>query len=429
VGEGAIAMTPAIAQRATATVSTASFDVEAVRREFPALDQTVRGKPLVYLDSAASALRCRAAIEAVDEFLREYPANVHRGVHTLSERATAAYEKARATTARFLCAASPREVVFVRGTTEAINLVAHSFLRPRLGAGDEILLTGLEHHANIVPWQLVAEERGARLVAAPLDERGDVIVEEFARLLSPRTRIAAVAHTSNALGTVTPLAQLIGLARERGVPVLVDGAQAVPHGPVDVGALGCDFFAFSGHKAYGPNGIGVLWGRSALLQSMPPYQGGGSMIHAVTFEKTTFAEPPERFEAGTPNVEGAIGLGAALEWLASLDATGLERHESAVLRHATESLRQIEGVRLIGEPRRRAGVVSFVVDGVHPHDAGTILDAEGVAVRAGHHCAQPVMEHFKVPATVRASFAPYSTRHEVDVLAKALGKVREIFGR
>lgn len=409
--------------------SAVAFDVATARREFPALRQTVHGRPLAYLDNTASSLRCRAAIEAVDEFLRAYPANVHRGVHSLAERATAAYEGARQVVARFLHAPSPREVVFVRGTTEAINLVAWSFLRPRLGAGDEILVTGLEHHSNLVPWQLLAAERGAHLVVVPIDDRGDVGLAEVERRLTPRTRLLAVAHTANALGTVLPVEEICRLARQRGIPVLVDGAQAVPHGPVDVAALGCDFFAFSGHKVFAPNGIGVLWGRGEHLRVMAPYQGGGGMIHSVDLvHGTTFAEPPERFEAGTPNVEGAIGLGAALEWLASLGIEAAAEHESELVEAAARRLDATPGVRLIGRPRRRSGIVSFVVEGVHAHDVATVLDAEGVAVRAGHHCAQPVMAHFGVPATVRASFALYSDRSDVDALLAGLGRVREVFG-
>jgi cysteine desulfurase/selenocysteine lyase len=409
-----------------------AFDVERVRAEFPALRQSVRGRPLVYLDSTASTLRCRAAIAAVDEFLSVYPANVHRGVHQLAERATAAYEDARAVVARFLHAgssnASAREVVFVRGTTEAINLVAWSFARPRLQSGDEVLVTTVEHHSNLVPWQLVCAERGARLVVASADERGDVAVESFAERLGPRTRLVALAHTSNSLGSVLPVAAVARLARERGIPVVVDGAQAVPHGPVDLGALGCDFFAFSGHKVFAPNGIGVLWGREELLREMAPYQGGGGMIRSVDLERgTTYADPPERFEAGTPNVEGAIGLAAALRWLDTVGMEAVAEHEEQVVGEAVRRLGAEPGVRLIGRPRRRAGIVSFTLDGVHPHDVATVLDSEGVAVRAGHHCAQPVMAHFGVPATVRSSFALYSTEADVDALVAAVRRARELF--
>jgi cysteine desulfurase/selenocysteine lyase len=419
---GVTALSPSAAGRMS------TFDVEAIRREFPSLAQQVNGKDLVYLDSAASSLRCRAAIDAVHEFLSGYPANVHRGVHALSQRATAEFERARKDAARVLGAASHREVVFVRGTTEAMNLVAWSFLRPRLEAGDEILVSGLEHHSNLVSWQIVAEERGAKLVAIPIDDRGDLDLEGLGRLISPKTKLIAVSHISNSLGTVVPVAEICALARRHGVPVAVDGAQAVPHIGVDVQALGCDFYAFSGHKVFGPNGIGVLWGKAEHLKAMPPREGGGGMIRTVTFEKTTFADPPERFEAGTPNVEGAIGLGAALRWWESVRGPALEAHEHALVESAVAKLRAIPGLRIIGEPRQRASLISFVLDGIHPHDAGTILDAEGVAVRAGHHCAQPVMERFSVAATIRASFGPYSRMQDVDALVRAVARAQQIFG-
>ena len=412
-----------------AAEAASSFDLESVRREFPALLQRVNRKPLVYLDSAASSLRCRAAIEAVHEFLSDYPANVHRGVHTLSQRATAEFERARQTVAQTLGAKDAREIVFVRGTTEALNLVAWSFLRPRLEAGDEVLVSGLEHHSNLVSWQMVAEERGAKLVAIPIDDRGDLDLARLPGLISRRTKLIAISQISNSLGTVVEVAEICALAREHGIPVAVDGAQAVPHQRIDVQALGCDFYAFSGHKVFAPNGIGVLWGKAEHLKKMPPREGGGGMIRSVSFEKTTFAEPPERFEAGTPNVEGAIGLGAALRWFDSVRGPALEAHEQGVLDEAVEQLATIPGLRIIGSPRRRSSLVSFVLEGIHPHDVGTILDAEGVAVRAGHHCAQPVMERFRVPATIRASFAAYSRSTDVDALVAALHKAREIFGR
>ncbi len=408
----------------------APFDVERVRADFPVLAQTVRGgKRLAYLDNAASSQRPLQVAAAVDRFYREYASNVHRGVHALSERATAAYEEARQTVARFLNAASEREIVFVRGTTEAINLVAHSFARPRLEHDDEVLITALEHHSNIVPWQLVCAERGARLRVVPVDDRGEVEVEEFERALSARTRIVALAHVSNALGTVNPIARMIELARRNGTPVLVDGAQAVPHFPVDVQALGCDFYCFSGHKTFAPSGIGALWGKGDHLQLMPPYQGGGDMILSVSFAKTTFNAPPYRFEAGTPNIEGAIGLGAALRYLEGLDRQGALQHEARLLAAATGHLAAIPGLRLIGTAREKASVLSFVIDGVHAHDVGTVLDAEGVAVRAGHHCAQPLMERFGVPATARASFAFYNTMDDVTALVRGVERVQEMVAR
>ena len=353
---------------------------------------------------------------------------MHRGVHLLSERATAAYEEARRKVQRFLNAASEREIIFVRGTTEAINLVAHSFGRPRLGPGDEVLLTHMEHHSNIVPWQLLCEEKGARLRVAPIDDRGELIFEEFERLLGSRTRIVAVAHVSNALGTVNPVRRIIQAAHARGIPVLVDGAQAAAHIRLDVQALDCDFYAFSGHKLYAPNGIGVLYGKAAWLDQMPPYQSGGDMIRTVTFEKTTFNELPWKFEAGTPNIAGAIGLGAALDYLDGIGLENAAAWEQQLLAYATTCLAAVPGLRLIGTAREKAAVLSFVLEGVHPHDVATILDRQGVAVRAGHVCAQPVMERFGVPAITRASFAFYNTREEVDALVAALHKVREIFG-
>ncbi len=403
------------------------FNVWRIREDFPVLRQTVHGKPLVYLDNAATTQKPRAVIAALEHFYTADCSNVHRGVHLLSERATAAYEEARRKVQRFLNAASEREVIFVRGTTEAINLVAHSFGRPRLGPGDEVLLTHMEHHSNIVPWQLLCQETGARLRVAPIDDRGELIFEEFERLLGPRTRIVAVAHVSNALGTVNPVRRIIEAAHARGLPVLVDGAQAAAHIRLDVQALDCDFYAFSGHKLYGPNGIGVLYGKAAWLEQMPPYQSGGDMIRTVTFEKTTFNELPWKFEAGTPNIAGAIGLGAALDYL---DGVGLENAatwEQELLAYATRRIASVPGVRLIGTAREKAAVLSFVLEGVHPHDVATILDRQGVAVRAGHVCAQPVMERFGVPAITRASFAFYNTPEEVDALIAALHKVREIF--
>jgi cysteine desulfurase/selenocysteine lyase len=404
-----------------------AFDAKSVRAEFPILDQNVHGRPLVFLDSAASAQKPRAVLRAMERLYERDYANVHRGVYALSERATAAFEAVREKARAFLGAPEAREIVFVRGTTEAINLVAQSFGRSRVRAGDELLVTHLEHHSNIVPWQMLCEERGARLRVVPVDDRGDLRLDELERLLGPRTRILAVAHVSNALGTLNPLREIAALARARGVPVLVDGAQAAPHLRIDVRELGCDFYAFSAHKAFGPTGVGVLWGRAELLDGMPPWQGGGDMILSVSFEETLYREIPHKFEAGTPDIAGVVGLGAALDWLAAFDCAAVAAHERDLLERALAGLAEVPGLRLVGEPRERTGVVSFVLDGVHPHDVGTILDHEGVAVRTGHHCAQPLLERFGVPATVRASFALYNTREDVDALLAGLARVREVF--
>ena len=405
-----------------------AYDVERVRRDFPILTRTVHGKPLVYLDSAASAQRPLAVIRAVDDYETRSHANVHRGVHALSQEATAAFEGARERVRRFINARSTREIIFTRGTTEGINLVAQSFGRARLGPGDEILITALEHHANIVPWQMVRDATGCTLVVAPIDTAGELLMEDFHRLLTPRTRLVAVAHVSNALGTILPVAEIIAAAHARGVPVLVDGAQAVPHTRVDVQALGADFYVFSAHKLYGPTGIGVLYGREELLTQMPPWQGGGDMILTVTFERTTYNELPYKFEAGTPNISGAVGLGAAIDYVETLGIEAIAAHEHSLLEAATAALTQIPGLRLIGTAAHKAAVVSFVMEGIHPHDLGTILDAEGVAVRTGHHCAQPVMDFFGIPATARASFACYNTQAEVQQLAAALRHAQEVFG-
>lgn len=402
------------------------YDPWRARADFPALRQRVHGRPLVYLDNAATTQKPRRVLDALLRFYTADCANVHRGVHALSERATRAYEDARATVARFLNA-ERQEIVFTRGATDAINLAAQTFGRANLRPGDEILISALEHHSNIVPWQMLAEQTGARLRVAPIDDRGEIIGEEFERLLSPRTRLVAVAHVSNALGTVNPVEEVIPLAHACGARVLVDGAQAVAHMKVDVRALDCDFYAFSGHKLYGPTGIGVLYGKRELLEAMPPYQGGGDMIRSVSFEKTIYNDPPYRFEAGTPPIAGAIGLAAAIEYLEELGLAGVARHEHQLLEEATAALRRIPGLRIIGTARRKAAVLSFVMEGAHPHDVATILDGEGVAVRAGHHCAQPVMARFGLPATTRASFALYNTREDVHALAHALRRVREIF--
>jgi cysteine desulfurase/selenocysteine lyase len=387
----------------------------------------VHGKPLCYFDNGASAQRPLAVIEAVDDYERHHHANIHRGVHTLSQEATALYEQARDRLMTFINARSRHEIVFVRGTTEAINLVAQSYGRPTLKAGDEVLITYLEHHANIVPWQLLCEQTGAKLVVAPIDARGEVHAEAVEALMTERTRILAFAHVSNALGTILPVRRLIAAAKARGIVTLIDGAQAVPHIAVDVQALGCDFYAFSGHKLFGPTGIGVLYGREALLERMPPWQGGGDMILSVSFGKTTYNALPYKFEAGTPNISGAIGLGAAVDFLQSLDSDAVHAHERALLDYATSKLEQVDGLTIIGTAAEKASLISFIVAGVHPHDLGTILDEDGIAVRTGHHCAMPVMEFFQVPATARASFALYNTFEEIDRLAAALPRARAMF--
>ena len=404
-----------------------SFDVARIREQFPILGREVHGVPLVYLDSAASSQKPRCVIEAVSHYYENSHANIHRGVYALAEEATALYEGARGQVAKLLNAASPEEIVFVRGTTEAINLVAQACVRPRLSEGDEILISHLEHHSNIVPWQILCEQTGAVLRVAPINERGEVPIDGFEKLLGPRTRMVALAHVSNALGTIVPVEPMIRLAREYGALVLLDGAQAVPHLRIDVQALGCDFYAFSGHKAYGPTGIGALWGRRECLEEMEPYQGGGEMILSVSFEKTVYNKVPHKFEAGTPNIAGTVGLGAAANWLMDLDFNALARHEQALLDHATRRVAEVEGLRVIGTAQRKTGVLSFVFDDVHAHDVGTIVDREGVAVRTGHHCAQPVIDHFGVAATTRASFAAYNTLDEVDRLIAALQRVVEIF--
>jgi cysteine desulfurase/selenocysteine lyase len=410
------------------TPVSAGYDVERVRRDFPILSRTVHGKPLIYLDSAASAQRPRAVIDAVNDYETRSHANVHRGVHALSQEATAAFEGARERVRRFINARSTREIIFTRGTTEAINLVAQSWARPRLGPGDEILITALEHHANIVPWQMVRDATGCSLVVAPIDKSGELIMAEFRRLLTPRTRLVAVAHVSNALGTILPVAEIIAAAHALGVPVLLDGAQAVAHTRVDVQALGADFYAFSGHKLYGPTGIGVLYGREELLTAMPPWQGGGDMILTVTFERTTYNDLPYKFEAGTPNMSGAVGLGAAIDYVETLGLDAIAAHEHTLLDAATAALGAIPGLTIIGTARHKAAVVSFVMAGIHPHDLGTVLDAEGIAVRTGHHCAQPLMDFFAIPATARSSFACYNTLTEVHQLAAALRRAQEVFG-
>jgi cysteine desulfurase/selenocysteine lyase len=404
-----------------------SWDVDQVRKDFPALHQEVNGRPLVYLDSAATSQKPQVVIDALVDYYSRDNANVHRGVHRLSERATEAYESARRDIQRHLNAAAPHEIVFVRQATEGINLVTASLGRSLVGAGDEVVISAIEHHANIVPWQMLCEEKGAHLRVVPVDDRGDIVMEEYARLLGPRTRLVAMTQVSNALGTITPIREVIGIAHRHGVPVLVDGAQAVPHQRVDVRELDCDFYVFSGHKAFGPTGIGVLYGKEAWLERMPPYQGGGDMIKAVTFEKTLYNELPYKFEAGTPHIAGAIGLAAGLRYIAGLGLDRIAEYEHGLLEHGTALLSAMPDVRLIGTARYKAAVLSFVLDGVHAHDLGTILDHEGVAIRAGHHCAMPVMARFGVAATARASLAFYNTHAELQVLAQAIGKAREIF--
>jgi cysteine desulfurase / selenocysteine lyase len=407
---------------------TALWNVEQIRKDFPILQQEVHGRPLVYLDSAATSQKPQVVLDALTAYYATENSNVHRGVHLLSEKATAAYEGARVRIQRFLNAEHAREIVFVRGTTEGINLVAQSYGRRAVGAADEILISTLEHHSNIVPWQMLCEERNAVLRVIPIDDAGQVELEAYEKLLGDRTKLVAVAHVSNALGSILPVKRIIEMAHRRGVPVLLDGAQAVPHGRVDVRELDCDFYVFSGHKVFGPTGIGVLYGRAELLERMPPFQGGGDMIKAVTFEKTTYNDLPYKFEAGTPHIAGAIGLGAALDYLQGLGLDQVAAYEGELLAYGTAALAAIPGLRLIGTAREKASVLSFTVEGIHAHDVGTILDREGIAVRTGHHCAMPVMQRFGVPATTRASLALYNTREEIDALARALGRVHEIFG-
>lgn len=403
-----------------------AFDVEAVRRDFPILAQQIRGKPLAFLDNAASSQRPQSVIDAISRYYEHDHANVHRGVYTLSQRATDAFEGARERVRQFINAGHSREIIFTRGTTEAINLVAQSYGRSRFKAGDEILISGLEHHANIVPWQLLCEQTGAKLKVIPINRQGEVEYDRFVELLSERTQLLALSHVSNALGTIVPVERFIAAAKQRGIPVLLDGAQAVPHQAVDVRALGCDFYCFSGHKMIGPTGIGVLYGREALLDAMPPWQGGGDMILSVTFERTQFNQIPWKFEAGTPHIAGAVGLAAAIDYLTTIGMDRLSAYENELLLYATAKLQQIPGLRIIGTSEHKAAVISFVLEGVHPHDIGTIVDTEGVAIRTGHHCAMPVMDFFNVPATARASFSFYNTFAEADQLVAALGEARRM---
>jgi cysteine desulfurase / selenocysteine lyase len=406
----------------------AVLDVERVRSDFPILQRTINGRPLVYLDSGASSQRPLQVLRAVEDYETTSHANVHRGVHALSQAATEAFEGARERVRRFINARSTKEIIFTRGTTEGINLVAQSYARSRFKPGDEILITGLEHHANIVPWQMVCEQTGCTLKVAPIDRRGELVFDEYLKLLSPRTKLVGVAHVSNALGTVLPVKRVIDAAHAQGAVVLVDGAQAVPHSIVDVRALGCDFYVFSSHKIYGPTGIGVLYGRQELLEAMPPWQGGGDMILSVSFEKTTYNDLPYKFEAGTPNISGAIGMAAAMDYIEGLGLDKIAAHEQRLLQLATTELERIPGIEIIGTAAHKAAVLSFTMQGVHPHDLGTILDTEGIAVRTGHHCAQPVMTFFGIPATARASFGVYNTEKDVASLVAGLQKVREVFG-
>lgn len=404
------------------------LDVEAIRKDFPILARKVHGRPLVYLDNGATSQKPQAVIDAVSRYYAEENSNIHRGVHYLSERATAAYEEAREKIKRFINAPKTQEIIFVRGTTEAINLVAQSYGRAFLKAGDEIIVSAMEHHSNIVPWQMLCEQVGARLRVIPINHDGELVMEEYRRLLTEKTKFVSVTHVSNALGTIVPVKEVVALARERGVPVMLDGAQAAPHLKLDVQAIGCDFYAFSGHKLFGPTGVGVLFGRSELLDRMPPYQGGGDMISLVTFEKTHYNVLPYKFEAGTPHIAGGIGLGAAIDYLGGVNWEQVVSHEQDLLAYATDALSSIPGLKIIGTAKEKAGVISFVFDHVHAHDVGTILDQEGIAVRAGHHCAMPVMQRFGVPATTRASFAFYNTRDEVDALKRAIHQVLRVFG-
>ena len=406
-----------------------SFDVARIREDFPILKQRINDKPLVYLDNAATGQKPQAVIDALVNYYTCENSNVHRGVHTLSQRATDAYEGARSKVRQFLNAADDREIIFVRGTTEAINLVAQTYGRENIGPGDEIIISAMEHHSNIVPWQILGQETGAILKVVPINDDGELLLDEYEKLLSPRTKLVSIVHQSNALGTINPVEQIVELAHRRGVPVLLDGAQSVAHVPVDVSRVGCDFYVFSGHKLYGPTGIGVLYGKAELLEAMPPYQGGGEMIRSVTFEKTLYNTIPNKFEAGTQNIAGSVGLGAAIDYVANLGMDNIAAYEQELLTYGTRRLAEIGPLRLIGTARHKGSVLSFVMENAHPHDVGTILDAEGIAVRTGHHCAQPLMDRFEVSATVRASLAFYNTKEEIDALVHGIDRVIEIFSR
>ncbi len=405
-----------------------AFDVGRIRADFPILSQRVNGKPLVYLDNAATSQKPQAVIDAMTRYYFEENSNIHRGVHFLSDKATQSYEAARVKVQRFIKAASPKEIIFVRGTTEAINLVVSSYGRSRLSAGDEVLISAMEHHSNIVPWQMLAEEKGLVLRIIPMNDRGELFIDKYEKMLNSRTKFVGLVHVSNALGTVNPVKEMVSIAHRFGVPVLLDGAQAIPHLPVDVRDLDCDFYAFSGHKMYGPTGVGILYGKEQLLESMPPYQGGGDMIKSVTYTKTIYNDLPHKFEAGTPNIAGGVGLGATIDYLSTLDLDAVRAHEGDLLAFATEALGAIEGLRIIGTAREKAGVISFVLENIHPHDIGTILDDDGIAIRTGHHCAQPVMQCFGIPATARASFALYNSREEIEALVRGIHRVKKVFG-
>ena len=411
------------------STASGSFDVARIREDFPILKQRINGKPLVYLDNAATGQKPQAVIDALVNYYTCENSNVHRGVHTLSQRATDAYEGARSKVRQFLNAADDREIIFVRGTTEAINLVAQTYGRENIGPGDEIIISAMEHHSNIVPWQILGQETGAILKVVPINDDGELLLDEYEKLLSPRTKLVSIVHQSNALGTINPVEQIVELAHRRGVPVLLDGAQSVAHVPVDVSRVDCDFYVFSGHKLYGPTGIGVLYGKAELLEAMPPYQGGGEMIRSVTFEKTLYNTIPNKFEAGTQNIAGSVGLGAAIDYVANLGMDNIAAYEQELLAYGTRRLAEIGPLRLIGTARHKGSVLSFVMENAHPHDVGTILDAEGIAVRTGHHCAQPLMDRFEVSATVRASLAFYNTKEEIDALVHGIDRVIEIFSR
>ncbi len=420
-------MTNTVIDIAPARTTLGKFDPSAVRADFPILNQLVNGKPLVYLDNAATSQKPLAVIDAMNRYYLEENSNIHRGVHFLSDKATQSYEAARMKIRDFINARDAKEIIFVRGTTEAVNLVASSFGRSRFRKDDEILVSAMEHHSNLVPWQMIAEETGAILRIIPMNDHGELFLDKFEKMLNPRTKFVAVVHVSNVLGTVNPIQQIIGLSHAAGVPVLVDGAQAVPHMRIDVRQLDCDFYAFSGHKMFGPTGVGVLYGKASYLDAMPPYQGGGDMIKSVTYHKTIYNELPNKFEAGTPNIVGGVGLGATIDYLRSISFDQVAAYEHELLEYATGMLSTIPGLKIIGTAQHKASVISFVLDGIHPHDIGTILDDEGIAIRTGHHCAQPVMQCFGIPATARASFALYNTREEIDSLVSGIHKVIKIF--
>ncbi len=408
-------------------VDSLDFDVERVRADFPLLRQQVNGKPLVYLDNGATSQKPQCVIDELVRYYTTENANVHRGVHTLSQLATDDYEGARSKVRRFLNAADDREIIYTRGTTEGINLVAQTFGRQNVGPGDEIVVSNMEHHSNIVPWQMLCEEKGAVLRVVPIDDSGELLMDEYEAMVGPRTKLVSITHVSNALGTVVPVERIVGIAHAQGVPVLLDGAQAVPHMPVDVRRLDCEFYVFSGHKLFGPTGIGILYGKGEILEALPPFQGGGEMIKSVTFEKTIYNDLPYKFEAGTPHIAGAIGLGAAIDYVQALGFEGIEAHEAELLEYGTRALSAIEGLRIVGTAHHKAGILSFTLENIHPHDIGTILDEQGIAIRTGHHCAQPVMQRFQIPATARASMAFYNTKEDIDALVYGLDRVIEVF--